>query len=83
MAQYSLFASRCLCSFGIICDGFNLHGHAIRSKALNSHSRPKRLVIRHVFLEIPLHRCHCFLVERQMRGVDAENLRPAFAAGGL
>lgn len=47
----------------------------------SSNIRPQRLMVRHPAFEIPLHGLHGLLVERDVVGVDAEDLRPSLSAG--
>ena len=62
---------------------FNLHPHVVLSQSGDTHARPQRLMVRHVFSEVADHGILCLLVQGQMVRVDPEDLLPTFSAGGL
>lgn len=64
-------------------DNLDLDSHVILPKPSDSNARPNRFVIRHVLFEIPDHGSQGLIVNGNMIGVDAENLRPALASSVL
>lgn len=70
-------------SLWIVSDNLDLDPHIVLPEPSDPHARPDRLVIRHVLLEVADHGSQGFIVDGDMIGVDAEDLRPPFASSVL
>lgn len=67
---------------GVECDNLDLDVHVLAPEARDADARPQRLVVGTPLPQALDHCGKCGIVQRDMVGVDAEDLRPALSSCG-